>query len=407
MVYVDAGDFTGDAGIPGQKQTDALIEAMRTLGYLVTNVSQREFLHGYDALMARRTRGDPMAFISANIVWQDSGIPVLDPTVVRKVTLRDDAKAREVRIGFIGLSKQNPAFLKEGPGGRRIVTADPLAAAEKYVPELKRKSDVVVALVSLDLDQARALPRKVKDVDLILGGIGAVQTRSDDFPEDTQFGKSHVFYIGDQGKNLGDVRLFFDEKKAITSAPRNLIGLTREWPDDAALAKLMQTTKEAVNVFNQEQATAGPFAGAPQAAGGAAVPGGAVAPETYTGSDRCAPCHENEFAIWARSKHARAFTTLVQAKQDYNPECVRCHSIGFGKERGFVNAAATPNLMNVGCESCHGPSSRHPEPTAKGFGRIDTTFCRTCHTSENSPDFDPATYIPKIQHWNEAKQAAR
>jgi cytochrome c554/c'-like protein len=399
LLFVDAGDFTGEPTFPGRMQTDALIEGMNALGYKVVNLSRRELAHGYAELLERKKKAG-FEFVSANIVWQDTAEPVVAPTHVCKVTLRDGAKAREVRIGFIGLTQNDPAFLKEDPRGRRIVTADPLAAAEKHVPILKRKADVVVALVAMDLDKARQVPKRAGDIDLVLGAQGAMQTRTDDFPEDTQIGKTRLLYIGDQGKNLGEVRLTFDAQKAIVSSRRSVIGLTREWPDEPALARLMETTKVAVNEYNRKQAEAAiPFAAPPAAPAAPSQP-------TYTGSERCVTCHETEYAVWARSGHAHAFRTLEEAKQDFNPECVGCHAIGFGKAHGFVNHQATPQLVNVGCESCHGPSSRHPEQVAQDYGRTDTAFCLTCHTRENSPDYDPAAYIPKVRHWAE-KQAAR
>ncbi len=388
-------------------QTDALIEGMNALGYQVVNLSQREFLHGYETWEARRTKAK-FEFISANIVWQDSGQPVVAPTSVRKVTLREGAKAREVRLGFIGLTRNNPAFTKEGPGGRGIVTVDPGAAAEKQLPALRQKSDVIVALVNLDDNEARALAKRVKDIDLILGGNGALMTRSDDFPEDTQIGRTRIFCIGDQGKNLGEVRIFFDAKKRIASTQRTMIGLNREWPENPDLQKLMDATRIAINDYNKAQAAAlSPFAPAPPPASTAGSPAAAPAAPVpaYTGSERCAPCHEEAFASWRRSAHARAFATLEKAHQDYNPKCVGCHSIGYGQPRGFVNSQATPGLINVGCEACHGPSGGHPDAAAPGFGRTSTAFCVTCHTRENSPDFDAATYIPKIRHWAEPKPA--
>ena len=402
MLFADAGDFTGDPTVPGRMQTEALLDGMNQIGYQVAAVGQREFNHGYEEFLARRSRAR-FPFVSGNIVWQDTGETVVDPSVIVKAALRSGAKSKDVRIAFLGLTAANPAFLKQGPGGRKIVTVDPVATASRYVPEMRAKADLVVILSSVDIETARNhLPRKVKDIDFIVGGLAALQTRNDDFPEDSLIGRTRVQYIGDQGKNLGEVRLTFGEKRAVATVLRALVPLTREWPDEPVLAQLMNTTKIAVNDHNRAQAEAqSPFAPAPPKA--PAAP--AQAATAYTGSERCQPCHEEIHAQWSKTPHAHAFDVLVRDRQDYNPKCVGCHSIGYGRPRGFVDATSTPALRHVGCESCHGPSERHPDPVIGGFGATSTEACRDCHTTENSPDYDPVTYIPKVRHWTDAKAA--
>jgi hypothetical protein len=425
VVWLDAGDFTGDPGAAGEKQTEALIDGMNRIGYLAGAFGPREMNHGWDAFQARQKRLK-FPLVSANIVWQDTAAPVVQPYIVVKAALRHGSKNKEVRIGVMGLTAMNPTFLKTGPNDRRMVTIDPVAAAQKYATELRAKCDVAILLSTLDLDGARNLARKVKDFDLILGTNGAMQTRPDDFPEDSQFGRTRLQYIGDQGKNLGEVRLNFGDKRAIQLVTRNVVGLTREWPDDPVLAKLMEDTKVAINDMHRAQAEAdNPFAAAPTPApapaagapGGAVavIPGNAQAPMVlsrgggaawaYTGSQRCQPCHEKEFAVWSKSKHAHAFDILEKVHQDFNPTCVGCHTIGNGQTTGFVNARSTPGLKHVGCEACHGASSRHPDQVGAGYGVVSTGDCVSCHTKDNSPDYDPEVYIPQVQHWGETQAA--
>ena len=428
ILFVDAGDFSGDPTPQGRMQTDAVIDGMNAMAYKVSNLSLRDLEDGYDTFLQRQKRAR-FAFVSANIVWQATGEPIAAPTTVVRTTLRDGAKTKEVRIGFIGLTRHDPAFHKEAEGGRSIVTIDPLAAVEKRVPALKQKADIIVALVAMDLEQARLIPKKAREIDLVLGGDSnpgktAVQTRTDDFPEDTQFGRARLLYAADQGKILGEVRLFFDNKKTITSTQRSLISLTRDWPDDPVLAKIQETVKVAINEYNKTQ-TMGQSPFAPAAPAATPAPGSSARapslaspaprtsagpisihealaqPLTYTGSDRCAPCHEQAFAKWATSGHAHAFQTLIENKQEYHPKCLGCHTIGYGMTHGYISPIATPLLVNVGCESCHGPSSRHPDQVQQGFGRTNTEFCVSCHSSENSPDFKPAEYIPKVKHWDD------
>lgn len=396
-MFVDAGDFTGDDDEPGRRQTAALIEGMNALDYRAANLSRREFLHGFETFEKRREAAR-FPFVTANLVWQDSGETVADPYHVEKVAVRNGAAVSSVRIGFLGLSESDPTFMIDGPDGRRIVSSDPVAAAAKYVPALADKADIVVVLSSLELETARRVAHGVEGIDLILGGHGVRRTRSDDFPEDTLIGKTRILYIGDQGKNLGEVRLGLNDEGEVVSAQRTVVGLTREWPEDVKLASLMERTKKDINEWNRQQAAAvNPFAAAPAA----------TSQPTYTGSERCASCHEKEFQTWRDSAHAHAFDTLVEQSQDFNPNCVRCHTIGFRRKNGFVNANATPTLKHVGCESCHGPSSRHPDEELTGYGDTNVGMCVTCHTHENSPEFDPATYVPRILHWKQERQAAR
>lgn len=388
VVFVDAGSFAGDPGVPGKMQTDALVEGMNALDYLVANVSPVDLGHGLEAFETWRERAE-FEFISANLVWQDSGDPVVAATAIRKVNLRDGAKTRSVRLGFIGLTSNDPAFMLEGPDGRRVVTIDPITAAVKHLPALRKKSDAVIALVNFTLKESRVLPKKVEGIDLILGGHGRDRTRTDDFPEDTKFGRTRIMYIGHQGQNLGEVRLRFGREGRIEANERHVHQLTRDWPEDPVLAELMERTKIAINEHNRELAMASnPFAQSRPETTGA-----------FTGSERCGSCHEEAYAIWKKSRHAHAFDILVDENQNFNPRCVGCHTIGFGKPSGFVNVRSTPGLVHVGCESCHGPSRDHPDVIEAGFGRATSTGCVTCHTKDNSPEFDPATYIPPIRHW--------
>ena len=144
----------------------------------------------------------------------------------------------------------------------------------------------------------------------------------------------------------------------------------------------------------------------------------ALAPKVeakFVGSERCADCHDAEYAVWAKSKHAKAYddALVVKAKhpsnRQFDPECVVCHVTGFKYKTGFGDPPATATakqkekhldaLKNVGCESCHGPGSMHAnDPNIPAYKalmntlKIGTTpqqmqvvdnFCQKCHDIEN------------------------
>ena len=91
----------------------------------------------------------------------------------------------------------------------------------------------------------------------------------------------------------------------------------------------------------------------------------------YKGSKSCKMCHDKEhegsgfhpWPAWQEMKHAKAFASLTaeQVASGKDPKgraCVQCHTTGYGKG-GFESMEKTPKLVNVGCESCHGPGSAH------------------------------------------------
>jgi hypothetical protein len=142
----------------------------------------------------------------------------------------------------------------------------------------------------------------------------------------------------------------------------------------------------------------------------------------YVGSDVCKKCHDYAYDVWKKTPHSHAYQTLVDAKfpsnRQYDPECIVCHTVGFGHQTGYVNEKRSPpELHNVGCESCHGPSSLHVAnpnnlewkkrinpwkylPKAKRKEATDQ-FCQKCHDIDNDVTWIHGGFEkkwPKIVH---------
>lgn len=87
--------------------------------------------------------------------------------------------------------------------------------------------------------------------------------------------------------------------------------------------------------------------------------------QTYTGAKQCSSCHFKQYMSWKKTKHAKEAFESVPAKYKADPECIKCHTTGYGAPTGYKDAS-TPNLAGVTCEACHGPGSKHEE-VAKQF----------------------------------------
>ncbi|HEX7880131.1 MAG TPA: cytochrome c family protein, partial [Candidatus Eisenbacteria bacterium] len=119
----------------------------------------------------------------------------------------------------------------------------------------------------------------------------------------------------------------------------------------------------------------------------------------YLGAASCASCHPSEHATWSGSRHAHAWDPMVSTKNTLNPLCLHCHTVGFMEPNGYVIGSDDKPLQGVGCESCHGPGSRHvADPRGNPLGVVGEAKCRTCHTSGQTPDFDFNEFWPKIRH---------
>ncbi|MFA6811343.1 MAG: cytochrome c family protein [Desulfoplanes sp.] len=119
----------------------------------------------------------------------------------------------------------------------------------------------------------------------------------------------------------------------------------------------------------------------------------------YVGEKACTDCHEAKVQGWLTTPHARAFADLALQGEEKQttPGCVKCHVVAMEADGGFIDTDLTPELINVQCESCHGPGARHvqsedpkdiishPDEASAGpvtlQGRTNTSTMQSKHNS--------------------------
>ncbi len=123
----------------------------------------------------------------------------------------------------------------------------------------------------------------------------------------------------------------------------------------------------------------------------AALPRWAQADEqaTYLGSQACKECHEEQYERFSKySKKAHSFSSIkIMRKgltQEEQRKCYECHTTGYNRPGGFRSESETPQLMNAGCEVCHGPGSLHAasQETKDIRRRPSLKDCQVCHNAE-------------------------
>ena len=240
MLLLDSGNLSGNPSPAGELKTRRLVESMDRLGYRAVNVGERDLALGYDRFRSR-TEGVSFPFVSTNIVRKDTGDPMFEPFVVLNV---ERPEGPPIRVGVLGVVRFNPIFLKAGPDGTNLVIAKPDEQLEKYVPEVRKKSDVVVLLAALHRDDARRIVSEIPGIDLVIGAYGGMYNTRDE-----QEGDTLLLYSGNQGKRLGESRIFLDGEARGLDATNYLHFLTTRYPLDEewsqTVADILREAREA------------------------------------------------------------------------------------------------------------------------------------------------------------------
>jgi Cytochrome c554 and c-prime len=366
------GDFRQDAANISYLDLPYLAELLKKDGY------------------AKRVEDYPFIekLVSANIHPLDEQYREPTPYIIREVSLKRGAPGKTFRVGIVGFSEAKPS----GPNQKETVYAgfridDPFEAAKKVLPELKQKTDFIIALAYMDMGATQRLATENSEIDSI---IGARQTSNMDEPQ--HFNRATITYAYNQTKYLGELRVYLKGDGAPENQINRYIALDSVIPDDTPAQDLVT---QAHTEFTAEQNASA------QASAAAAPTTPSLLPASdspYVGVETCAGCHEKENQVWANSRHAHAMATLEKRNQQFDNECVRCHVVGF-QRGGFQSLYTTPQYANVQCEECHGPGRQHASNPGKGYGFMTTPAgCVQCHKEPNDPDFNFSVYWPKIQH---------
>jgi hypothetical protein len=132
----------------------------------------------------------------------------------------------------------------------------------------------------------------------------------------------------------------------------------------------------------------------------------------YIGAKKCKICHLKQYKSWEKTAMANSLDNLkagakaeekkkagIDPDKDYtaDPECLKCHTTGYGKPGGFKSIKETPKLAGVQCEGCHGPGGdynkimkkdkKYKLADVKAAGLIipseDEKGCMECHGGDS------------------------
>ncbi len=256
VLLLSSGDFIGGSPYAWLilEGFNPEIELMREVGYNAVTIGNHEFDYGPDKLAEYlKTAGYPLAHDLLPIITANLNIPAghpLEKSVFPPHKIFELSNGLKVGIfGLLGKDAYSVAPLAEP-----IAIYDPLAIAQQQVDLLRAAgADVVVLLSHSGVEEDRMFARKVKNIDVILGGHDHYQT-----PEPEVINNTILLHSSYYLQYLGVLELGFDEstrKVRILNKENNKpfqLAIDSSIPEDPAIADLVDGYTEKLNVFLAE-----------------------------------------------------------------------------------------------------------------------------------------------------------
>jgi hypothetical protein len=384
QVRVDAGDALAGSADYERIQYGYIQQAFSLLGYDALNIGQRE-AHLSAAQLRDLKAHTPVTMLSANLLDKATRAPIFDPYKI--------IERAGWRIALVGVLDGRGWSENLGDG---LAIEDMDVTLGRLLPQLKNRADCVVLLAFADEEALSHLAQQFYELDVILGG--KVRQPSQQLIKEN---RSLILATTNEARAVGILQVVSHPPHSLGAVRGEVQLVSDQIPQDetiAALAKAYREKIRSTKLAIDDPATLREDM----------VPG--VQPRnTYAGTQICAQCHPRAYQAWSASGHARAFAALIAFQADADPNCIGCHTVGFGTATGYRREAgpASP-LINVGCENCHGPGAEHVKARQSG-GEVTTHFhpvgsgdCQKCHHGEFSRPFDYAAFWPDIIHGKEA-----
>jgi len=222
VLLLDAGDNTLGTSLCVLFDGEPIYDLMNRLGYNLRTLGNHEFDYGVEKIARFRSFAH-FPVVSANALHNGQLIAD-DATTVLNVN--------GLRVGVLGLTIP---FSQKDP----TVTFQNLHdTAARYLPDLRTRSQILVALTHIGVENDRTLAREFPDLDFIIGGHSHTE-----MDKPVEEGKTWIVQTGAYGKRVGQLDLTFDtETNRIVSRAWKIVPLPSpsQTPDAAILQRLQE-----------------------------------------------------------------------------------------------------------------------------------------------------------------------
>ena len=392
VIALDVGGMCNSFGKQAELKFHTTASALRAMGYNAIALGKAELGFPAADILSEIVNADgtPGMFVSANVsvFERDAGMP---PTY--KIL-----QANGLKFGITSVLCKSAQNFSQND---EILLSPTKESLNKVMPILKEKSDIRILLSHGTVEEALKIANDYPDFQVIVTAGGNPEPPAK--PVILPSGQ-YIITVGQKG--MCSIVLGFFEKGVLKY---QRVPHDSRFEQSDVVRQMMQSYQDQLKELWLDGLGIRPVPQTDQTRG------------ANVGPKKCQTCHEYQYDVWKKSKHAHAFKSLEDAKpaRDFDPECVCCHVVGwhrhlyFPYQKGYVKPGEDDHLKNVSCEACHGPGEAHiaaesssnveNQKAQREKLHIDLKFakekmCGDCHDLDNSPNFDPDKYWELIKH---------
>jgi 5'-nucleotidase / UDP-sugar diphosphatase len=257
VVLLSAGDIMGGSPFAWLilKQQSFELELMNHIGYAALTIGNHEFDYGPDILADyflragyRKGHAHPTKIVASNLNIP-SGHKLLEVEMLPYQILE---LSNGLKIGLLGILGASAYSL--APGAKDVKITDQYKAAQKTIDQLKEKgADVIVLLSHSGIEEDRLMAKKLKGLNVILGGHDHIKT-----PEPELLNGTIIVHPGYYLQYVGKLEFAFDTKlrtlKLLNGGVESdyLQLLDSSIPEDSTVAAMIAGYTDSLNAFLSE-----------------------------------------------------------------------------------------------------------------------------------------------------------
>jgi hypothetical protein len=362
LFAVSAGGLLSSDGPGDRLKSEYILKGFAYLDYDAIGVQWRDLVYGADFVLSKK-----LPWVISN--WKNNAVP--SQRVI---------KHAGQQLAFFNWLDPTSSPMRQMQGQHSLVQDSPshlLAALQ----QAKQHHQLTVLATTLKAEQLSKVI-SLNNVDILIE-----HAAYEEYGQPNKVGNTLVLQPGSRGMRLGKLDLVIQNGQ-IKSWKNKVLAMPTTIADAPELAawykeynaKVKANYLKHVELRKKQESGKSP----------------------YVGEEVCATCHDAQHKHWVKSLHATAYEKLEDVNKAFDPDCIKCHTVGYDKPGGFIDMNLTGNLLGVQCESCHGAGRKHVE--TKGTYPVPNAFwpprkmCAQCHVHEHSPSFKFETYWPKVVH---------